>query len=112
MPRSSLLLVLLVACATAGSGQDAACRNTAGDMTQTRIENALAMMDAVCVGDPIPSRPSWPVQPAMCVEMGDALVTGRCGMPRDLARAKRYYEGACAKSYQPACSAMARLPTS
>ena len=70
------------------------------------------MMDSLCVGEmgedgrDVLNAP--PVRGYMCVEMAEGLREGRCGMPRDAARAARYYEHACARGYQVACHAEAR----
>ncbi len=68
----------------------------------------LALMDAMCGGDEQLDDSRLPVRSYGCVEMADALATGRCGLPRDPARAKRFYERACARSYPPACNALRR----
>ena len=77
-------------------------------MTPTRIENTLAMMDAMCDrADELPPGTSKiPIHAYGCVEMADALTTGRCGLPRDAVRAKRYLDRACSMSYAPACNAL------
>jgi TPR repeat protein len=49
------------------------------------------------------------VEGVICTSFGEAAETGRCGYPRDVASARRYYANACAKRYQPACNALARL---
>jgi hypothetical protein len=81
-------------------------------MTPTRIENTLAMTDSLCAGElgedgrDLMNVPH--VRGYMCVEIADGLSTGRCGLPRDAARAARYYERACARGYQVACRAASR----
>ena len=81
-------------------------------MTPVRVENTLAMTDSLCAGElgedvrDVLNAPR--VRGYMCVEIADALETGRCGMPRDKARASRYYEHACTRGYQVACHAEAR----
>jgi len=49
------------------------------------------------------------VEGMMCTSFGELAETGRCGYPRDVTSARRYYEHACARHYQPACNALARL---
>jgi hypothetical protein len=49
------------------------------------------------------------VQGVMCTSFGELAETGRCGYPKDVTNARRYYEHACATHYQPACNALARL---
>jgi len=49
------------------------------------------------------------IEGVICTSFGEAAETGRCGYPRDVASARRYYANACAKHYQPACNALARL---
>ncbi len=103
MHRFSVFPLLLVACTSSSTGRGGACRDE--NLTPTRLANALAMMDAMCLRD-VHERREFPVQDYACVDMGDALATGRCGIPRDVARARRYFETACARGYQPACDAL------
>jgi TPR repeat protein len=44
-----------------------------------------------------------------CTIGGSAFEAGKCGMPRDLDRARLYYRRGCAAGYPPACSAAQRL---
>jgi hypothetical protein len=83
MHRIALSLVVLVACASGPAGQDAACRDTAGSMTQTRVENMLAM-----IGRRLRRR-SVAVEPRLARAAFDVRRDGRRSRHRSLRDAAR-----------------------
>jgi hypothetical protein len=96
-----LLLISLVGCATTqttAAAHDDRCQN-AGALDETRIDNLMTTMDSLCTNAHMAFA---------CVEWGDAVEHGRCGIPPDRARAQRYYAQACANAYAPACRALER----
>lgn len=46
---------------------------------------------------------------AVCTVGGSGFEAGKCGIPRDLERARLYYRRGCGVGYAPACNAAQRL---
>jgi hypothetical protein len=100
-----LLWVFVIGCGSQSSASipsgDAKCREDASQMSPTRLENVMATMDSLCDAGHFAFG---------CTEWGDALETGRCGLPRDRDRALRFYQRACTtEHYAPACNAVQRM---
>jgi hypothetical protein len=115
--RSALLAFAVVACGgaqTSGSGSGECPRGVIE--SQTQADMAVDMANRMC-GAAVAERSDEAsstsqvvgVEGMMCTSFGELAETGRCGYPKDVASARRYYEHACAKHYQPACNALARL---
>jgi hypothetical protein len=64
--------------------------------------------DTYCPGVP-QQFPDANFQGTVCTSFGSAFEAGRCGLPRDLDRARLYYRRGCAIGFTVACSSAARL---
>jgi hypothetical protein len=109
MFREVGIALLLVAC---GGTQSAASDCPRGKIeTQTQADMAVDMANRMCGAIPEGDEPkeTMAVEGVLCTSFGEAAETGRCGYPRDVVSARRYYEHACAGHYQPACNALARM---
>ena len=70
---------------------------TTADLSQPT--NIVAMLDEKCMGG----------QPQFCITAGALYEHGQSGAPVDAAKARSYYEKACAMGYQPGCSLRDKL---
>jgi hypothetical protein len=114
--RARVLVVscvsLAIACASQGASPrappDAASCPHGVIATRADYELVLYQADVHCPGVP-QQFPSPYFQGTFCTSFGSAFEAGRCGLPRDLDRARLYYRRGCAIGFQVACSSAQRL---